>query len=135
MTGAEIVDAVARIRYKPGWTLRVDPDSILPNPPNPLFCDMPSDPGWQPRRLEIGVQTRDPQTGEPMRIVHLRLMRHVRDLDDLLIEVFVHLCAVERHEAGEFFAYEQRRPFDPHASELPLRTELAHRLRRDVQPV
>lgn len=115
MTTAEMAEAVGQVRYKPGWAISlVGPDDVE---------DVADWAGTRIHMLHIRLGTVDPLTGERMVVTHQRLLVRPPTLDALLEAVFKALCAVEEHEAGEFFAYQGRRPFDPHAPGAPAHAE------------
>lgn len=86
----------ARVRYKPGWSFKIA------GPLGSMLCIFAETPdSWQPAKARV-TQHQFPLPDAPM------------GERDLVRWMFEQVLLAERHEAGEFFQVDDRRPFYPH---------------------
>jgi hypothetical protein len=109
LTAASKVRALLRrFTYKPGWTFTLMSDHTSSfsswSGPDAIRVVFNAPDAYHPERVtEVGAVISVPYA--------------LADADDdmLCAWLFEQVLAIERHEAGEFFAVDGRRPFDPHA--------------------
>lgn len=96
---------VEHTRYRPGWTVR-------------LVDDLDRDQGSRGMTLVIttcGYDSYHPERGENYRVNHyMPVPPAAYDERSWKHWLFDQFCLVERHEAMEFFAIDDERPFAPH---------------------
>lgn len=102
LTFAEAVEIVAKVQYKPGWRFHVSSYQSYPAP----IC-----------YLQIIFTAPDVRTGIPGNIAGIVWPFHAELYDEkqllgLALQAVLH-C--EDHEAREFFRYDGKQIYDPHA--------------------
>lgn len=96
MTRSRLKEIVRRIRYKPGWKIRVDDAGDVE-----IVAQVPC--AYHPSRRPV-----DPPHAF---VTNARVILSTRVL---LGEIFDACQRLEFHETAEWFRYRGRRPFDPH---------------------
>jgi hypothetical protein len=101
MTSAEAVDIVSRIRYRTTWSLAAGEAAH----------------DWVNVFVHLNEPDARDKTGRTPVMIYASIGIPVADADEqgLLRQVFEFICNIERHEAAEWFRYNETRPFDPHA--------------------
>jgi hypothetical protein len=101
---SKVRELLRRFTYKPGWRFKIAGD----------YEDPPRPPG--PGAIQVTFQA--PDAYHPKRVVPIisviAIPDQPEDEDRLARWLFDRILDIERHEAGEWFVIDGRRPFDPH---------------------
>lgn len=110
MTAAEMKAFFADVKYRPNWTIQVSA------PMRDFYGN------GQHFPVDVFAAVKDAYGPGDVVVTHTRLLPlyvlEGPDAEARLLDFLFHLLLdIERHEAGEFFQYRGKRPFDPHKGE------------------